>query len=97
MRKEHTIAATNAIWADGGGASVENCGNTHNEYKVCVTINIDMRGTSRERFTERLDQVRELAESIGFNFPGRSIQWDTNERTVKLSAESIESIPPATN
>jgi hypothetical protein len=81
-----------SISAHGGGAKVENCGNTNSHYthRVDVTINIDMRGTSRERFTERLEQVRELADALGFNFQRRDVQWAPDSRLVELTATRDE-------
>jgi len=83
---------TNSISACGGGATVENCGNTHNHYtnKVELTINIDMRGTIRERFAERLEQVRELAGVLNFNIRRSDVEWTSNERIVCLTASSHE-------
>lgn len=72
------------ISATGGGAKVENCGN------IIVNINIDMRGTSRERFTERLEQVRDIAKVLGLHIQGSANQRSADSRIVTLTSVGDE-------
>jgi hypothetical protein len=76
------------FYASGGGASIENCGNTRNEYTTNITINIDMRGTSREQFTNRLEQLREIAGVLGLDVSRRDVQWAPDSRLVQLTQAS---------
>jgi hypothetical protein len=68
----------------GGGAAINNSGNT----TINLTLKFDMRGTTKERFTEKLGQLQETLAAIGVVFPDRSILKFANDKRIDIAFEA---------